>query len=73
MITAQPTPDPILQTAFAFWSSKVLLTAVEFGLFTKLGRRRLIGAQLGAALNLHPRGVRGAAARRGARRDRGAH
>ena len=27
---------PILQTAFAFWSSKVLLTAVEFGVFTKL-------------------------------------
>ena len=30
-------PGPILQTAFAFWSSKVLLTAVEFGVFTKLG------------------------------------
>ena len=30
-------PNPILQTAFAFWSSKVLLTAVEFDLFTVLG------------------------------------
>ena len=24
-------PSPILQTAFGFWQSKVLLTAVEFG------------------------------------------
>jgi hypothetical protein len=33
-------PGSILQTAFAFWSSKVLLTAVEFGVFTQLGSRR---------------------------------
>jgi hypothetical protein len=39
---------PILQTAFAFWSSKVLLTAVDFGVFTKLGDRRITGAKLGA-------------------------
>ena len=50
-------PSPILQTAFAFWSSKVLLTAVEFGLFTKLGDRHLTGAVLGAELGLHPRGI----------------
>jgi O-methyltransferase domain/Dimerisation domain len=50
-------PGPILQTAFAFWSSKVLLTAVEFGVFTKLGKRRLTGAELGADLGLHPRGI----------------
>lgn len=50
-------PGPILQTAFAFWSSKVLLTAVEFGVFTKLGKRRLTGAALGADLGLHPRGI----------------
>ena len=41
-------PGPILQTAFAFWSSKVLLTAVEFDVFTKLGNRRMTGAELGA-------------------------
>ena len=46
---------PILSTAFAFWSSKVLLTAVEFGVFTRLGDRRLTGAELGAELGLHPR------------------
>ena len=50
-------PSPILQTAFGFWSSKVLLTAVEFGLFTTLGDRRLTGAELGAELGLHPRGI----------------
>jgi hypothetical protein len=50
-------PGAILQTAFSFWSSKVLLTAVEFGLFTVLGDRRLTGAELGAELKLHPRGI----------------
>ena len=50
-------PDAILQTAFGFWGSKVLLTAVEFGLFTTLGERRLTGAQLGSELQLHPRGI----------------
>lgn len=47
----------ILQTAFSFWHSKVLLTAVEFGLFTKLGDRRLTGQELGAELELHPRAI----------------
>src|SRR5437899_946547 len=50
-------PGPILQTAFGFWSSKVLLTAVEFGVFTKLGDRRITGAELGAELGLHARGI----------------
>src|SRR6266700_4356544 len=54
---AQLDPGPILQTAFGFWSSKVLLTAVEFGVFTKLGQRRLSGAELGAELGLHPRAI----------------
>jgi O-methyltransferase domain/Dimerisation domain len=48
-------PDAILQTAFGFWSSKVLLTAVEFGVFTTLGGRRLTGEALRAELGLHPR------------------
>src|SRR3954467_14902181 len=50
-------PSPILQTAFGFWNSKVLLTAVEFGVFTKLGNRRLTGAELGGELKLHPRAI----------------
>jgi len=50
-------PGPILQTAFAFWSSKVLLTAVQFDVFTKLAGRRLTGTELGAELGLHPRAI----------------
>src|SRR4026209_2727591 len=50
-------PGPILQTAFAFWSSKVLLTAVEFDVFTKLGSGRKSGAELGAEVGMHPRGI----------------
>src|ERR1700745_130248 len=57
MTTSSPAPDPILETAFGFWNSKVLLTAVTFGLFTKLGNLRLTGAQLGKELGLHPRGI----------------
>src|SRR5207249_575738 len=34
-----------------------LLTAVEIGLFTRLGGRRLTGAELGAELGLHPRAI----------------
>ena len=52
-----PDVNPILQTAFGFWSSKVLLTAVELSVFTRLGDRALTGAELGAELGLHPRGI----------------
>src|SRR6185503_8205614 len=54
---AQLDPSAILQTAFGFWSSKVLLTAVEFELFTKLGDRHITGAELGEELGLHPRAI----------------
>jgi hypothetical protein len=53
----QPNPGQILQTAFGFWSSKVLLTAVEFGVFTRLGQRRVAGSELGKEVGLHPRGI----------------
>jgi O-methyltransferase domain/Dimerisation domain len=55
--TTSPTPDAILQTAFGFWNSKVLLTAVTFDLFTKLGQGTLTGPELGKELGLHPRGI----------------
>src|SRR6266487_5099496 len=55
--TSSSTPDAILQTAFGFWNSKVLLTAVTFDLFTTLGQRRLTGAEIGEKLRLHPRGI----------------
>ena len=57
MKTTLPTPDAILQTAFAFWNSKVLLTAVTFDLFSTLGQNRLTGAEIGNKLGLHPRGI----------------
>jgi 2-polyprenyl-3-methyl-5-hydroxy-6-metoxy-1,4-benzoquinol methylase len=57
MSNEQLAPHAILQTAFSFWSSKVLLTAVEFGLFTQLAGRRLTGPELGGELQLHPRGI----------------
>jgi len=55
--TRDNSPDAILRTAFSFWSSKVLLTAVEFGVFTRLANRQLTGAELGAELQLHPRAI----------------
>ena len=57
MNTLLPAPDAILQTAFGFWNAKVLLTAVTFDLFTRLGQRRVTGAELGKELGLHPRGI----------------
>lgn len=56
-MSSQLNPGAILQTAFSFWSSKVLLTAVEFGVFTRLGQQKLTGAELGAQLELHPRAI----------------
>jgi SAM-dependent methyltransferase len=55
--TAKMDPSAILQTAFGFWGSKVLLTAVEIGLFTKLGKEALTAEQLGERLGLHSRGT----------------
>ena len=46
-----------MQTATGFWSSKVLLTAIELGLFSVIGDRTMTAQQLGDALGLHPRGT----------------
>ena len=56
---SQPLPDPshIMQTATAFWTSKVLLTAVEFDLFTLLDNTSMTASALGKRLALHPRGT----------------
>lgn len=51
------TPDRILQTGMAFWSSKVLLSAIEMQLFTKLAAGPMTLAQLREVLQLHPRGA----------------
>ena len=56
-MNTQLDPSPILQTATAFWPSKVLLTAVELGVFTTLGDSAMTAMQLGERLKLHPRGT----------------
>ena len=50
-------PSHIMQTATAFWGSKVLLTAVELDLFSTLGNQSMTAVQLGKTLELHPRGT----------------
>ncbi len=50
-------PTRIFETGFAFWTSKVLLTAVELGVFSALSTKKMTAQQLGAALKLHPRGI----------------
>jgi hypothetical protein len=49
--------ERIMEVGLGFWPSKVLLTAVELGVFTVLGDKSMTGQQLGAALRLHPRGI----------------
>jgi hypothetical protein len=53
----EATPTQILQVGFGFWASKVLLTAVEFDLFSVLAERPLSGQELGERIGLHPRGI----------------
>jgi len=50
-------PGHILKTSTGFWASKVLLTAVEFDLFTTLGAKSMTASELGEALGIHPRGT----------------
>ena len=51
-------PERILQTGFAFWSSKTLLTAVELELFTDLARHPGDLASVQGRMGLHPRAAR---------------
>lgn len=50
-----PTPDKIMEVGLGFWSSKVLLSAIEMGLFTELAREPGDLASLRSRLRLHPR------------------
>ncbi|HEU4627528.1 MAG TPA: methyltransferase [Steroidobacteraceae bacterium] len=59
-VAASPAPvtaQKILETGFAFWPAKVLLTAVELDVFTTLGARSMTAAELRRVLGLHPRGI----------------
>jgi hypothetical protein len=52
----QLNPGRIMETATGFWASKVLLTAVEFDLFSTLGDGGMTATELGETLGIHPRG-----------------
>jgi len=52
---AAATPARIMEVAMAFWPAKSLLSAVELGLFTTLGKNAMTGRELQDALALHPR------------------
>lgn len=52
------TPERILQTGFAFWPAKTLLSAVEMGLFTELARGAQPFDTLAGRLGLHARSAR---------------
>ena len=51
------TPSGILQLGLGFWAAKTMLSAVELGVFTELGRGPLAAESLRARLQLHPRGA----------------
>jgi hypothetical protein len=55
---ADISPEAILQLGLAFWGSKVLLSAVELGVFTELGRGPQPAGVLIEKLGLHRRGAR---------------
>jgi len=48
----------ILQTGLGFWSSKALLSAIEIGVFTELGRGPKDLETIAGRLKLHPRSSR---------------
>lgn len=56
-MSQESNPSRIMDTGFGFWQSKLLLTAVELEVFTKLGDKALTGEALGGELELHPRGI----------------
>ncbi len=51
-------PDQIMQLGLGFWGSKVLLSAVELGLFSELSKSPLNTESLTSRLGLHPRSSR---------------
>ena len=57
-MTNEPRPDQILQVGLGFWSSKVLLSAVELELFTELAKHPETLTELSARLGLHARSAR---------------
>ena len=52
------TPTRILQLGLGYQGAKVLLSAVELGLFTELAKQPMDGEHLRTRLGLHPRSAR---------------
>src|SRR3990170_6741165 len=48
-------PARIMEVGMAFWPAKVLLSAIEVGVFTMLGGTAMTGEELQRGLKLHPR------------------
>jgi hypothetical protein len=57
-MTAQPSADRIEHVAFGFMGSKVLFSAIEFGLFTELAAGPRDAGEIQRRLGLHPRSAR---------------
>ncbi len=57
-MSEHPTPERIMQVGLGFWSSKVLLSAVEMELFTELAKHPEDLAAIQGRLGLHPRSAR---------------
>ncbi|MCI4679771.1 acetylserotonin O-methyltransferase [Rhodoblastus acidophilus] len=57
-MTSQLSPERLLGVGMGFWGAKALLSAVELGVFTRLGKGRANLAELTEDLGLHERGAR---------------
>jgi O-methyltransferase/methyltransferase family protein len=57
-MTTPPSADRIQYLSFGFMASRVLFSAIEFGLFTELAKGALSAGEIRKRCGLHPRGVR---------------
>jgi O-methyltransferase domain/Dimerisation domain len=57
-MTTRLSPERLLGIGMGFWGAKALLSAVELGVFTRLGRGRATLGELAKDLGLHERGAR---------------
>ena len=57
-MSEHPTPEHIMQIGLGFWASKVLLSAVEMGVFTELAQHPEPLEAVTGRVGLHPRSAR---------------
>jgi len=57
-LSEHPTPEHIMQIGLGFWASKVLLSAVEMGVFTELAQHPEPLEAVTGRVGLHPRSAR---------------